>query len=211
MNVVALILARCGSKGIPGKNIVDVNGKPLLYYTANASLNSNVNATWVSTDCSEVKNIALGIGCKVIDRPKKISGDKSESDEALVHFAKNVDFDVLVFIQPTSPLLKSSDINKGLRKMQSCDSVFSVTKEHWIPRWTESGEPINWDIDNRPRRQDVDETYIENGAFYITTKSQLLNSKLRYGGSIGMIEMPLHRSFQIDTYDDLELIEKLLK
>lgn len=60
-------------------------------------------------------------------------------------------------------------------------------------------------------RQDVKETYIENGAFYITTKEQLLNSKLRYGGNIGMIEMPLHRSFQIDTMDDLKLIGKLLK
>tara|TARA_Y100001934_G_C12258057_1_gene728534 strand:- start:306 stop:944 length:639 start_codon:yes stop_codon:yes gene_type:complete len=211
MNAVALILARCGSKGIPGKNIVDVNGKPLLYYTANASLNSNVNATWVSTDCAEVKTVAFDIGCKVIDRPEDISGDNSKSDDALVHFAENVDFDILVFIQPTSPLLKSSDINKGLHKMKNYDSVFSVTKEHWIPRWNEDGEPINWNINNRPMRQDVDETYIENGAFYITTKQQLLNSKLRYGGNIGMIEMPLHRSFQIDTHDDLKLIEKLLE
>jgi N-acylneuraminate cytidylyltransferase len=60
-------------------------------------------------------------------------------------------------------------------------------------------------------RQDVKETYIENGAFYVTTKKQLLNSQLRYGGNIGMIEIPLHRSFQIDTIDDLKLIGKLLK
>ena len=211
MKIVSLILARGGSKGIPKKNIIDVNGKPLLYYTANASLNSNVNATWVSTDCAEVKNVAVDIGCRVIDRPEDISGDKSKSDDALVHFAENVDFDILVFIQPTSPLLKSSDINKGLHKMQNYDSVFSVTKEHWVPRWTKDGNSFNWDINNRPMRQDVNETYIENGAFYITTKNQLLKSKLRYGGRIGMIEMPLHRSFQIDTYDDLKLIGKLLK
>lgn len=211
MKTISLILARGGSKGIPNKNIIEINGNPLLYYTANASLNSNVDETWVSTDCDKIKKVALNLGCKVIDRPKEISGDKSKSDEALVHFAENVDFDILVFIQPTSPLLKSTDINKGLEKMQNYDSVFSVTKEHWIPRWNETGEPVDWDINNRPMRQDVKETYIENGAFYITTKQQLLNSKLRYGGNIGMIEMPLHRSFQIDTMDDLKLIGKLLK
>jgi CMP-N,N'-diacetyllegionaminic acid synthase len=211
MKIICLILARCGSKGIPNKNIVEINGNPLLYYTANASFNSNVNETWVSTDCDEIKKVALDLGCKVIDRPIEISGDNSKSDEALVHFAENVDFDILVFIQPTSPLLKSSDINKGLQKMQNHDSVFSVTKEHWIPRWNKNGQPINWDINNRPMRQDASETYVENGAFYITTKEQLLNSKLRYGGSIGMVEMPLHRSFQIDTYDDLELMTRLIE
>ena len=59
-------------------------------------------------------------------------------------------------------------------------------------------------------RQDVPETYVENGAFYITTHEALLNSKLRYSGKVGMVEMPKHRSFQIDTIDDLELIKKLL-
>jgi len=211
MKVHSIILARGGSKGLPNKNIIDINGNPLLYYTANASLNSNVNETYVSTDCDKIKKVALNLGCKVIDRPEEISGDNSKSDEALVHFAENVNFDILVFIQPTSPLLKSSDINNGLRKMKDCDSVFSVTKEHWIPRWTESGEPLNWDINNRPMRQDVNETFTENGAFYITTKTQLLNSKLRYGGKIGMVEIPFHRSFQIDTMDDLKLIRKLLK
>ena len=210
MNIKSLILARGGSKGIPQKNIIDVNGKPLLHYTTTASLESNVNETWVSTDCNEIKDVALDLGCKVIDRPAYISGDNSKSDEALVHFAENVDFDILVFIQPTSPLLLASDINQGLDKMNEYDSVFSVTEEHWIPRWCKNNQPINWDINNRPMRQDVEETYIENGAFYITTRDQLLKSGLRYGGKIGTVEMPLHRSFQIDTHDDLKLISKLL-
>jgi CMP-N,N'-diacetyllegionaminic acid synthase len=211
MKVVSLILARGGSKGIPRKNIIDINGNPLLYYTTNASLNSEVCETWVSTDCEEIKNVALNLGCKVIDRPTQISGDNSKSDEALVHFAKNINFDILVFIQPTSPLLKPSDINNGLQKMKKYDSVFSATREHWIPRWSGNIEPINWNINDRPMRQDLNETYIENGAFYITTKNQLLNSELRYGGNIGIVEMPLHRSFQIDTYDDVKLIEKILE
>ena len=210
MKVVSVILARGGSKGIPHKNIIDVNGKPLLHYTVTASKNSNTDETWVSTDCVKIKDVALDLGCKVIDRPAVISEDDSKSDEALLHFAENVDFDILVFIEPTSPLLLASDINQGLDIMNKYDSVFSVTEEHWVPRWNKNNEPINWNINHRPMRQDVDETYIENGAFYITTRDQLLKSGLRYGGKIGTVRMPLHRSFQIDTHDDLKLISKLL-
>ena len=210
MNIKSLILARGGSKGIPQKNIIDVNGKPLLHYTTTASLESNVNETWVSTDCNEIKDVALDLGCKVIDRPADISGDNSKSDEALVHFAMNVDFDILVFIQPTSPLLQANDINRGLNKMYGYDSVFSVTVEHWAPRWDKNNKPIDWNINNRPMRQHVEVAYVENGAFYITTKDQLLESKLRYGGDIGTVEMPLYRSFQVDTHDDLKLVSRLL-
>ena len=220
MKVKSLILARGGSKSIPKKNIIDLNSKPLLWYTANASLNSAVDDTWVSTDCAEIKSVALEIGCKVIDRPEEISGDNSKSDEALVHFSESVDFDVLVFIQPTSPLLQAEDIDKGLGMMSDHDSVFSACKEHWIPRWhlpsrsmnghLFPGRPDGWDINNRPMRQDMEEKYIENGAFYITTRNQLESSGLRYGGKIGVAEMPLHRSFQIDTHEDLKLFEKLL-
>ena len=61
--------------------------------------------------------------------------------------------------------------------------------------------PDNWEIDDRPMRQEIDEKYVENGAFYITSKDALMNSSLRYSGSIGIIEMPLSRSFQIDNED----------
>ena len=88
--------------------------------------------------------------------------------------------------------------------------MFSVYKEHWVPRWTQKVVPVNWDIDKRPMRQEKESQYVENGAFYITTKEQFLNSKRRYGGNIGVIEMPNYRSFQIDSMDDLKLMEKLL-
>ena len=126
-----------------------MKGKPLLWYTALASLNSHSDETWVSTDCQEIKKVALEIGCKVIDRPTEISGDDAQSDEALLHFIENVSCDILVFIQPTSPLLISKDINQGLAMMSNHDSVFSVSKEHWLPRWTLEVEPQGWDIIDR--------------------------------------------------------------
>tara|TARA_R110002167_G_scaffold355508_1_gene569904 strand:+ start:2618 stop:3253 length:636 start_codon:yes stop_codon:yes gene_type:complete len=209
MKIVSVIPARGGSKGIPLKNLVDIKGKPLIYYSIQSSLKSNVDDTWVSTDSVRISNIANGLGARVQMRPEEISTDTSPSEETLLHFTENNDFDIMVFIQATSPLIKSTDINKGLEMMDKYDSVFSVYREHWIPRWSLKVES-EWDIYNRPMRQQVEEHYVENGAFYITTRKRLLDSKLRYSGRIGVVEMPLERSFQIDTYDDLSLIKKLI-
>ena len=209
--IVSVILARGGSKGIPQKNIVDINGQPLISYTIETSINSNVSKTWVSTDDDEIKSISLKYGAKVLDRPLKYATDISKSEDALLHFANNVDFDILVFIQPTSPLLKPKYINEGIKMIDQYDSVFSVYKEHWLPRWSKDIKPINWDINNRPRRQDKNEQYVENGAFYITTKENLIKSNLRYSGNIGIVEMPFEESFQIDNKNDLKLIQNIIK
>ena len=212
MKIVSVILARGGSKEIPSKNIINVKGKPLIYYTIKASQESNVQETWVSTDCAKIKKVAQKFNANVLDRPKIISQDFSKSEEALIDFSDKIEFDVLVFIQPTSPLLKSKDINKGIRLIldEGYNSVFSVYKQHWIPRWTLDIKPINWKTDNRPMRQEVNEEYVENGAFYITTKTSLLKSQLRYSGKKNIVVMPLYRSFQIDTLEDLKLIQGLL-
>jgi len=212
MKTVALILARGGSKGIPNKNIINIKQKPLLAYSILAAQKSNVDEVWVSTDCEKIKSVALNYQAKVLDRPEKYATDLSKSEDALIHFAKNINFDILVFIQPTSPLIDSNDINSGLSLIQknSYDSVFSAYKEHWLPRWSLDKKPDNWEIDNRPMRQEIDEKYVENGAFYITHKEALMSSCLRYSGNIGIIEMPLSRSFQIDNEDDLLLIKELI-
>ena len=212
MKIVSIILARGGSKGIPDKNIIDLNGKPLIYYTINASMKSNISETWVSTDSKKISIIAENYGAKIIDRPKEFATDTSSSEEALQHFSEQVEFDIMIFIQPTSPLLISADINQGLNLMITgeYDSIFSVCKEHWLPKWNLDIKPINWSPNERPRRQDMKEQYIENGAFYITTKEQFLKSGIRYGGKRGIVKMPFDRSFQVDTYEDLEIIKKLL-
>jgi len=211
MKTVALILARGGSKGVPQKNIKPLNGAPLISYTIEASLNSNADETWVSTDCQDTRDIALEHGAKVIKRPAEFATCNSKNEDALLHFAEGIDFDLIVSIQPTSPLLLTEDINGGLNLIgKNCDSVFSATKEHWIPRWTENHEPLGWSIHNRPMRQDVPETYIENGAFWITSRKQLLKSKLRYSGKIKPYPMPPLRSFQIDNEEDFDLIKCII-
>jgi len=210
--VVSVILARGGSKGIPRKNIVDVNGKPLLYYTIKASLESSVEQTWVSTDDEEIAKVAHQCGAKVLRRPDSLSTDKSTSESALIHFAEETEFDHVVFIQPTSPLLKAKYIDQGLSMIADYDSVFSAYTQHWTPQWTKAlpSQPVGWDPNNRPRRQDVDEVYIENGSFYITSRQALLQSGVRFSGKIGVVEMPLGESYQIDTHEDLEFIKRII-
>jgi len=212
VKIVSLIPARGGSKEIPNKNIINVNGKPLLSYSIDASLNSKVDETWVSSDSKEVGKVAEKYGARFITRDKELANDIIMPDATLVDFKYHVDFDIMVFIQPTSPMIKSEYINQGIDKLlsENLHSVFSVTKEHWLPRWNERVEPIEWEIDNRPRRQDKEASYIENGMFYITRKNILTQNKLRYGGKMGFIEIPLYDSFQVDSQEDLELIRKII-
>ena len=212
MKTISLILARGGSKGIKRKNLIDLKGKPLLSHVVEIAKKSNVDEVWVSTEDEEIASVALTYGASVIRRPLELAGDTSTSEEALIHFTENIDYDIMVFIQATSPMVTCEDINKGIAMMKSgrYDSIFSVTEEHWIPRWTEDLQPVNWDPQNRPRRQDKEKTYIENGAFYITSREFLKKNNNRYGGTLGVVKMPLARSFQIDSLEDLRLIEKLL-
>jgi N-acylneuraminate cytidylyltransferase len=213
MKIVSLIPARGGSKEVPMKNIINVNGKPLLSYSALESQKSISSETWVSTDCKKIKSTAIEYGCSVIDRPKEISTDNSKSEDALIHFAKNVPFDILVFIQATSPLITSEEINRGINMVKSkqYDSCFAASRESWLPRWTIDGQPHLWDINNRPMRQDVDDLYIESGGLYVTTRDQLINNNRRYGGKIGIIEVPAYKNLDINSYDDIIIVESILK
>ena len=210
MKIAGVILARGGSKGIPNKNIININGKPLIQYSIDALIQSNCGPIFVSTNDIQIANVGKSLGANIIDRPDHLATDTSTSESALLHAVNFIDADIIVFVQPTSPLIEAKYINEGLGKLDEYDSVFSVFEEHWLPSWTEEITPIGWDINNRPRRQDKKTKLIENGAFYISKKKNILNSKLRYSGNIGIVKMPKSKSFQIDNNDDLKLVEKLL-
>ena len=213
MKTVSLILARGGSKGIPNKNITNINGRPLIDYVIQSSNSSDCHETWVSTNCKEIKNISIKSGAKVIDRPEEISTDNSKNEEAIAHFLENVDCDIIVSIQPTSPLILPQDINNGISLVKNfdCDSCFSATEKHWTPHWDHNIEPIEWYPENRPFRQQKPITYEENGAFYVTTKENFNRTKLRYGGNVMPAIIPLARSFQIDSLEDLELVNIIVR
>ena len=212
MKVVSVITARGGSKGVPRKNIVDINGKPLIWFSINASLESCVDETWVSTEDSEIKSVSIECGANVVDRPNHLADDIIMPDAALLHASEHVDFDVLVFIQPCAALIKPEYINQAVHLVTEggYDSSFAVVRESWMPVWDLDVNPIDWEIDNRPRRQDKKEWFKEAGMLYVTTRENLLKSGLRYSGKIGVVEIPLKDSFQVDNYQDLQLLRRLL-
>ena len=207
MKIVSLIPARKGSKGIKNKNLIDLCGKPLIQYSIEASINSLVEETWVSSDSDEILEISKNLGAKTIKRPKELSEDNSTSESALLHFAKNTDFDILVFIQCTAPFVKSNDINQGIEKMRSFDSVVSVTETTQL-FWDSNG-PL-YDINNRLRRQNSVKRYLETGSFFITTKKKLMEFNNRLSGNIGFVEIPKFRSFDIDDYNELRLVKAII-
>jgi N-acylneuraminate cytidylyltransferase len=207
MKIVSLIPARKGSKGIKNKNLINLCGKPLIHYSIQASINSLVNETWVSSDSDEILETSKNLGAKTIKRPSEFSGDNATSESALIHFAEKIDFDILVFIQCTVPLIESQDINQGIEKMKTFDSVVSVTETHQM-FWDANG-PL-YDINNRLRRQNSVKRYIETGSFFITSKERLLKSNNRLSGNIGFVEIPKHRSFDIDGYDDLKMVKTII-
>ena len=211
MKIISLITARGGSTEIPKKNIIDINGKPLISYSILASISSVVDETWVSTDSDEIAEISKTYGANVSKRPSYLADNIIMPDPTLVHFAKDNKFDIMVFIQPTSPFIKPKYIDKGINMMLKggFDSMVAVTKEHWLPRWDKDVKPIGWEVNDRPRRQDRPATYAENGMFYMTTYEMLIKTNLRYGGKIGMVKIPLRDSFQIDSHEDPDLIRDL--
>ena len=209
MKIVSIILARSGSKQIPNKNLVKINNKPLIFYSINASLKSKVNETWVSSNSDKILSVAKKLGAKTILRPQKYATDSASSESALLHFAKNVFFDILVFIQPTSPLIIPSDINKGITLIKKkFDSVISVSE---LNQFVWKNNQPNYDINKRKRRQKESTTYIETGSFFITKRKNLLINKNRISGKIGFVEVPKIRAFDIDTYQDLSIVKKILK
>ena len=131
MNIITVIPARGGSKGIPKKNIIDFCGKPLIYWTIQQSLDSKlINKTYVSTDNKEIKLISKQFGAEVIDRPDKLAIDTSPSEDALLHTLNIVNdssIDLVVFLQATSPMRKSKDIDNAINCLitNNYDSVFS--------------------------------------------------------------------------------------
>ncbi len=205
--IISLIPARKGSKGIPNKNLINLCGKPLISYAIEASKQSAVDETWVSSDSDEILNLSKNLGAKTIKRPSKFSDDNATSESALLHFAEKVDFNILVFIQCTAPLIKYQDINKGIDKIKKFDSVLSVSETHQM-FWDEKG-PL-YDINNRLRRQNSRKRYLETGSFFITSKKNLLKFKNRLSGNIGFVEIPKYRSFDIDNDNDIKIVETII-
>jgi len=220
---IALIPARGGSKSVPRKNIKIINGKPLIAWSIEHALSvNNIDEVYVSTDCDDIKRIAVKYGAKVpFMRPVEISGDMATTESAVMHFIKwaeqnSIKITKLILLQATSPFRYKGQIDKAMHQFvqQKADSMVTVTKTHRFI-WENMSNPIaSYDVFNRPRRQDIkaeDEIYFENGSFYITKLDVYQKYKNRLGGKIAMFEMTPEESFEIDDLFDFSLVEYMMK
>lgn len=217
-NILCIIPARGGSKGIPKKNVREFCGKPLIQFSIEHALKSKfINKVCVSTDDSEIEKVSLNAGAEVINRPDDISTDTATSESALKHALKSLqekeDYipDLVVFLQATSPIRNYSDIDDAINTIREndYDSLLSVTKSHkflWRIKNSQV-QSINYDYKNRPRRQDLEPEYFETGSFYIFKPWVLEKYNNRLGGKIGLFEIDFWHSFEIDTLDDFALCE----
>ena len=223
MNIVSIILARSGSKGIPKKNIMNFCGAPLLSWTIMQSLKAEkVSDVWVSSDSEEILNIAEEYGAKVIVRPKIISGDKDSSESAWLHALDYIEekhnpIDYILAPQVTSPLRECSDFSKAIVKIihEQSDSLLSVAEVEDFFVWeidnANHPKAVNYDYNNRKPRQYIKKKYLENGSFYIFKPILLRKNNNRLGGKISIYQMEKHKMFQIDDLEDLRLCEVVMK
>lgn len=217
--ITAFIPVRGGSKSIPLKNIKEIAGKPLIYWTAKAACDCPaIDKVYVSTDSELIKNIVFEFKFSkitIIDRSRETASDTASTESAMIEFAKHYDFDDIVLIQATSPLLTCDDIMKGVQLYQeeNVDSVLSVVEQkrfHWGIDEAGFVHALNYDYRRRPRRQEFNGDFVENGAFYITSKNQLLQTKNRISGNIKAYVMPQETYFEIDEPSDWIIVENLL-
>ena len=222
MKVLSIIPARRGSKGIPLKNLVMLNRKPLLYYTVTASLKSKIiNKTIVSTDNKKIGKIALKLGAEVIYRPKKLATDTTALEPVIEHVLNYLNVhqgynpEIIVILQNTSPLRTAKHIDEALTlmKRQNYDSILSGFSIHTF-LWKKSKKtiiPLDYNPKKRPNRQNIHEQLFENGAIFATKTRCFTKNNCRISGKIGFYKMPLENSYNVDSYDDLRLIRKFLK
>lgn len=216
---VAFIPVRGGSKSIPLKNIKEIAGKPLVYWTAKAASDCGfIDEIYVATDSPVIKHVVEKLDLKkviVIERSADTATDYASTESAMIEFARSYEFDNIVLIQATSPLLTSKDLDNGFEmyNMKGTDSVLSAVRQkrfQWETDQRGYAVPTNYDYRERPRRQDFEGYLVENGAFYITSREAFLKSQNRMSGNIRICEMEESSYFEIDEPCDWEIVEKLL-
>ena len=224
---VAFIPVRGGSKSIPLKNIKPICGKPLVYWTVRASCECKyIDRVYVATDNKKIKETVerfkegteakIFSKVEVIGRSAESASDTASTEFAMLEFAQSYEFDNIALVQATSPLLTSDDLDRGFEVFNEADtdSVLSVVPQKRF-NWNIDEEgfsyPVNYDVFNRPRRQEFNGYLVENGAFYITSKANLLKHRNRVSGKIRSVEMNEDSFFEIDEPSDWVIIEALMK
>jgi len=217
--MIAFIPARCGSKGIPMKNIKEFNGKPLIYWNLEELQNSDkIKKIVVATDCDEIKNVVCNFNfdkVEVYERDGENAQDISSTEDVLLEYVSKMDlseYEDMMLVQITSPLTLKEHFEGGIElyKKGNYGSLLSATNSKRF-YWNKQNKPLNYNPYFRPRRQDFDGLYEENGAFYIFNLELFKQWKNRLFKNIGIYEMPEYTGVEIDNEHEIVILEELMK
>lgn len=222
MKTYAIIPARGGSKGVPGKNVRPIAGKPLIAWSIEQALNSKgIDKVFVSTDSPEIAEVAKSYGALVpFLRPAEISGDTASTESAVLHWLDWLSDmedkpDLIVLIQATSPIRRRGAFDDAIEQFvqHEFDSALGVCPSHRF-YWRQQHTALaSYDYLNRPRRQDIpknEQQMMETGSFYLTKCGIWETVKNRLGGKVGLVIQSEEEGYEIDSISDFVLCEALL-
>lgn len=212
MNILAVIPARAGSRGIPNKNIRIVAGHPLVYYSIKNALSSKlITDVIVSTDSPEVKIIAEQMGAKVKWRDNILCGDAVTLDAVIADAVPDGNWDYIITMQPTSPTLLISTLDNAIEYAihNELDTVISAINAPHLSWKEKDGRKIP-NYTERLNRQYLPPCYMETGAFLIS-KASIVTAKTRIGSKVDIYEVPEDESQDVDTFEDLRSVAAILE
>lgn len=214
---IAFIPARGGSKSIKSKNIKPFFGKPLIHWNITELLGIDaIDEIIVATDSEEIAaTAAISEKVKIYRRSAENAKDGSSTESVMLEYIKNKKLkegDRFILVQATSPFTKRKDFEDGLALYESkgIDSVVAVVPFKRLV-WSEDKKPLTFELNKRQRRQDFDNYYLENGAFYINSVKNIVNNKSRISGKFGFHIMPEFTALEMDEPMDWEIGEKMME
>ena len=222
MKYLAIIPARGGSKRLPNKNILNLNGKPLIVYTIEAAKNSKkIDDVVVTSDSDKILDIAQEYNVKTIKRPLHLASDTATTFDAIKHTIDNLkeEYEYIILLQPTTPLRNEKHIDEAIELLESknADAIISVCEMEHSPLWSNT-LPENLDMSNflqekikNKRSQDLPKYYRLNGAIYICKTDRLLKEETFFiQDNIYAYVMNKEHSIDIDEEIDFKITEVLI-
>ena len=207
MKVVALVPIKLHSQRVPGKNARDLGGHPLCWHVCN-TLASVPEIDEVCVYCSSEDVVPLlPVGVRWVPRPAELDGDEVKGAQIYRSFLEEIDADVYVLAHTTSPFLRAESVRDGLRAIleNGCDSAFTAQRIQTFAWY--AGEPLNYELADVPRTQDIEPVWVETSGFYMFKREVFAEAGRRIGENPRIVEVDAIEAIDIDEPADFEFAE----